>query len=70
MSGRMFCCCFYKDYYSNSQAISGSDYTMRERGGKEIIVPKTCLFHLTENFLADAFAFLWYERIISYHANK
>ena len=38
----------------------------RERRGKSLYQELACLFHLTENFLADAFAFLGTSR----HANK
>ena len=38
----------------------------REREGKSLYQELACLFHLTENFLADAFAFLGTSR----HANK
>ena len=38
----------------------------RERRGKSLYQKLACLFHLTENFLADAFAFLWSDRHASY----
>ena len=48
------------------QAMIKKKKREREREGKSLYQELACLFHLTENFLADAFAFLGTSR----HANK